>query len=170
VGADGADLPPGDEGEILVRGGGVMSHYLDEPEATAEVLSPDGWLRTGDLGSVDVDGRLRILGRIKDMFIVGGFNAYPAEIEAYLLQHPDVLKAAVIGVPDQRLGEVGLAFVVLRDGATTAATEIVDWCHDRMANFKAPRVVEIVDDLPVNAAGKIAKTELRERAARFPRG
>ena len=94
------------------RAGTVMSHYLDDPEATAEVLSPDGWLRTGDLGAIDEDGRLQIVGRAKDMFIVGGFNAYPAEIENALLRHPDIQQAAVIGIPDERLGEVGMAFVV----------------------------------------------------------
>ena len=98
---------------MLLRGGSVMAGYLDDPAETAKVLSPDGWLRTGDLGVVDAAGRLRIVGRVKDMFIVGGFNAYPAEIENALLRHPDVVEAAVIGVPDERLGEVGMAFVVV---------------------------------------------------------
>src|SRR4051812_4652027 len=123
----GEEVPAGDPGEVLLRGGSVMSHYLDDPDATAATLSPDGWLRTGDLGIVDSDGRLRIVGRSKDMFIVGGFNAYPAEIENALLQHPDVIAAAVIGIPDERLGEVGMAFVVLRAEATTAPDEVVAW-------------------------------------------
>ncbi len=115
VGADG-DLPVGETGEILLRGPSVMAGYLDDPAATAEALSPDGWLRTGDLGVLDERGCLRIVGRAKDMFIVGGFNAYPAEIEDHLLRHPDVRQAAVIGIPDERLGEVGMAFVVTRSG------------------------------------------------------
>ena len=106
-----------DDSEILLRGATVMAGYLDDPEATALALSPDGWLRTGDLGVVDDRGCLRIIGRVKDMFIVGGFNAYPAEIENALLRHPDVQQAAVIGIPDDRLGEVGMAFVVPRPGA-----------------------------------------------------
>ena len=109
-------MPAGEAGEILLRGGSIMSHYLDDPEATAAALSADGWLRTGDLGIVDEAGCLRIVGRSKDMFIVGGFNAYPAEIENALLRHPDVRQAAVIGVPDARLGEVGMAFVVAAPG------------------------------------------------------
>ncbi len=118
VDGQGDEVPPGTAGEILLRGGSIMSHYLDDPAATAEVLSPDGWLSTGDLGVVDEGGCLRIVGRSKDMFIVGGFNAYPAEIENALLRHPDVQQVAVIGVPDERLGEVGMAFVVTRPGAS----------------------------------------------------
>ena len=113
----GAEVPAGEPGEIELRGPTVMAGYLDDPEATAQALSPDGWLRTGDLGVVDDRGCLRIVGRVKDMFIVGGFNAYPAEIENALLRHPAVQQAAVIGIPDERLGEVGMAFVVLRPGA-----------------------------------------------------
>ena len=120
----------GEPGEILLRGGSVMSHYLDDPEATAAVLSADGWLRTGDLGVVDERGCLRIVGRAKDMFIVGGFNAYPAEIENALLRHPDIQQAAVIGIPDERLGEVGMAFVVLRAGSTTTGDGVIAWARD----------------------------------------
>jgi acyl-CoA synthetase (AMP-forming)/AMP-acid ligase II len=141
-----------------------MSHYLDDPDATAEALSPDGWLRTGDLGVVDEAGCLHIVGRAKDMFIVGGFNAYPAEIENILLRHPDVQQAAVIGIPDDRLGEVGMAFVVLRPGATTSGPEIVEWSREQMANYKVPRVVEFVDELPLNATGKVMKDVLRRNA------
>ena len=118
VGADGADVAGGETGEILLRGPSIMSHYLDDPDATAATLSDEGWLRTGDLGVIDDDGHLRIVGRSKDMFIVGGFNAYPAEIEDSLLRHPDIAQVAVIGIPDQRLGEVGMAFVVPRTGAS----------------------------------------------------
>ena len=109
---DGRDVAAGEPGEVVLRGGSVMAGYLDDPEATELALSPDGWLRTGDIGVVDGAGCLRIVGRIKDMFIVGGFNAYPAEIENLMLQHPDIRQVAVIGIPDERLGEVGMAFVV----------------------------------------------------------
>jgi acyl-CoA synthetase (AMP-forming)/AMP-acid ligase II len=163
--AKGHDVPAGEPGEVVLRGGSIMAHYLDDPRATAEALSPDGWLRTGDLGVVDDRGCLRIVGRAKDMFIVGGFNAYPAEIESMLLRHADVQQAAVIGVPDERLGEVGMAFVVVRPGATTTGLDIVSWSRDQMANYKVPRVVEIVDELPLNATGKVMKDALRERAA-----
>ena len=104
-----------DDGEVLVRGYTVMQGYLDDPVATAEAIDPDGWLHTGDLGTLDDAGRLRIVGRKKDMFIVGGFNAYPAEIEGFLLEHPAVAQAAVIGVPDERMGQVGKAFIVAKD-------------------------------------------------------
>jgi acyl-CoA synthetase (AMP-forming)/AMP-acid ligase II len=159
-------VAPGEPGEILLRGASVMSHYLDDPEATAQALSPDGWLATGDLGVIDGAGRLRIVGRAKDLFIVGGFNAYPAEIENALLRHPAIAQAAVIGVPDDRLGEVGMAFVVLVPAAATSGGEIIGWCRDRMANYKVPRAVEIVDELPLNATGKVVKDELRARADR----
>ena len=151
----GKDVAVGAPGEVLLRGGSVMSHYLDDREATAQTLSADGWLRTGDLGLLDEAGCLRIVGRVKDMFIVGGFNAYPAEIENILLEHPEIQQAAVIGVPDERLGEVGMAFVVVRPDSTTSADDIAVWSRERMANYKAPRRVEIVDELPVNATAKL---------------
>ena len=119
----GADAAPGEPGEVVVRGETVMRSYLDDPEATAAAIDADGWLHTGDLGTFDADGYLRIVGRIKDMFIVGGFNAYPAEIENLLLRHPRVAQAAVIGVPDARLGEVGMAFVVATPGDAIDAAE-----------------------------------------------
>ncbi|HEV2310003.1 MAG TPA: AMP-binding protein, partial [Acidimicrobiia bacterium] len=160
----GTDVPAGEPGEVLLRGGSVMSHYLDDDDATAQALTAEGWLRTGDLGVTDDDGNLRIVGRVKDMFIVGGFNAYPAEIENMLLEHPDLRQAAVVGVPDERLGEVGMAFVVLRSDSTTTADEIMLWSRDRMANYKVPRRVEVVDELPTNATGKVVKDVLRARA------
>jgi HIP---CoA ligase len=163
VDGDGVDVPAGQAGEILLRGQSVMSHYLDDPEATAAVLSADGWLKTGDLGSFDDEGRLRIVGRVKDMFIVGGFNAYPAEIENALLGHPDIRQAAVIGIPDARLGEVGMAFVVLSPGAVATGPDIISWAREQMANYKVPRAVEIVDTLPLNATGKVQKDLLRAR-------
>jgi acyl-CoA synthetase (AMP-forming)/AMP-acid ligase II len=164
VDGDGADLPEGDAGEILLRGPTIMSHYLDDPEASAATLSVDGWLRTGDIGTVDDAGRVRIVGRAKDMFIVGGFNAYPAEIENTLLQHPEVEQVAVIGVPDDRLGEVGMAFVVPTPGTTPSNEQIISWARERMANYKVPRRVELIEQLPVNATGKVEKLELRARA------
>lgn len=163
--ADGVEVAPGEPGEILLRGGSIMSHYLDDPEATVQALSPEGWLRTGDLGVIDDAGCLRIVGRAKDMFIVGGFNAYPAEIENALMRHPDVQQAAVIGIPDTRMGEVGMAFVVLRPGAAITAAEVIDWSREQMANYKVPRAVEVIDELPLNATGKVMKDILRERAA-----
>ncbi len=141
-----------------------MRKYLDDAEATAAAIDVDGWLHTGDLGVFDDDGYLRIVGRIKDMFIVGGFNAYPAEIENLLLRHPRVTQAAVIGVPDERLGEVGMAFVVVDSGAPLEPAELMEWARGEMANFKVPRFVEIVEALPVNATGKVVKDELRARA------
>jgi len=164
VDANGEEVPQGDPGEILLRGGSVMLQYLDDPEATAETLSPEGWLRTGDIGQLTERGLLKIVGRVKDMFIVGGFNAYPAEIENALLHHPDIQQAAVIGIPDLRLGEVGMAFLVRRIGSTVTGDDIIEWSRERMANYKAPRIVEFVDELPLNATGKVIKDALRERA------
>ncbi|HEX3705571.1 MAG TPA: AMP-binding protein, partial [Mycobacteriales bacterium] len=161
VEAAGSDVPEGEAGEVWLRGPSVMSHYLDDPTATAAALSDDGWLRTGDIGTLDDAGLLRIVGRSKDMFIVGGFNAYPAEIENLMLAHPEIHSVAVIGVPDERLGEVGMAFVVLDDGAAATPEDIVAWSRDHMANYKAPRRVEILDALPINATGKVVKDELR---------
>jgi acyl-CoA synthetase (AMP-forming)/AMP-acid ligase II len=164
VDGSGADVAPGDTGEVLLRGATVMSHYLDDPVATAEAMSTDGWLRTGDLGTIDAHGNLRIVGRAKDMFIVGGFNAYPAEIENALLRHPAVQRVAVIGIPDDRLGEVGMAFVVRDPTVYVTQDDLLTWARGEMANYKAPRRVVFVDDLPVNATGKVEKTMLREQA------
>jgi len=151
---------------VLLRGPSVLSHYLDDADATAAALSPDGWLRTGDLGTIDAGGNLHIVGRSKDMFIVGGFNAYPAEIENSLLRHPDIAAVAVIGIPDERLGEVGMAFVVPRAGSEATEAGIIGWAREQMANYKVPRAVAFLDALPLNATGKVVKDELRERAAR----
>lgn len=160
----GDDAPVGEPGEVVVRGETVMRGYLDDPEATAAAIDPNGFLHTGDLGTFDGDGYLRIVGRIKDMFIVGGFNAYPAEIENLLLGHPRVAQVAVIGVPDERLGEVGKAFVVLGEGPAITGDEIIEWARGEMANYKAPRQVEFLDELPLNATGKVVKDELRARS------
>ena len=168
AGDDGQEVPRGAPGEVLVRGYNVMRGYHDDPDETAAVLDAEGWLRTGDIGVMDPRGYLRITDRKKDMFIVGGFNAYPAEIERVLLGHPALAQAAVVGVPDERLGEVGVAFVVLRAGATLAEDELIAWSRERMANYKVPRRVEVVRELPLNATGKVLKYVLRERA-RAPR-
>jgi acyl-CoA synthetase (AMP-forming)/AMP-acid ligase II len=165
VDGDGADVPPGEAGEVLLRGPSVMSHYLDDPEATAQVLSADGWLRTGDIGRIDDAGCVHFVGRSKDMFIVGGFNAYPAEIENLLRHHPGIRQAAVVGIPDERMGEVGMAFVVPEPDAAVSAAGVISWARDQMANYKVPRVVEILDALPLNATGKVEKEALRQRAA-----
>ena len=156
---DGIEVRIADDGEVLVRGYSVMRGYLDDPAATAEAIDPDGWLHTGDLGTLDEGGRLRIVGRKKDMFIVGGFNAYPAEIEGYLLEHPAVAQAAVIGVPDERMGQVGKVFVVRR--SDVSAQELIDWSRTRMAGYKVPRFVEFREELPLNGTGKVMKDQLR---------
>lgn len=161
---DAGDAAAGEPGEVIVRGETVTRGYLDDPEGTAAAIDAEGFLHTGDLGTIDADGYVRIVGRIKDMFIVGGFNAYPAEIENLMLRHPRVAEVAVIGVPDPRLGEVAKAFVVLRPGPAIDAEEIVTWARGEMANFKAPRSVEFLDALPVNATGKVVKDELRARS------
>ncbi|MCG5434254.1 FadD3 family acyl-CoA ligase [Mycobacterium sp. MYCO198283] len=159
---DGVEVQIAGDGEVLVRGYSVMQGYLDDPAATAEAIDADGWLHTGDLGRFTDTGRLQIIGRKKDMFIVGGFNAYPAEIEGFLLEHPAVAQAAVIGVPDERLGQVGKAFIVprVRRGAVSEQ-ELIAWSRDRMAGYKVPRFVEFVDALPLNASGKVMKDRLR---------
>lgn len=157
------ELPRGEPGEIVVRGYNVMQGYLDDPDATAEAIDGDGWLHTGDIGVMDERGYLDITDRKKDMMIVGGFNAYPAEIENLLLGHPQVAQCAVVGGPDERLGEVGHAFVVPRTGTTPDPEQIIAWCRSAMANYKVPRTVRIVDELPLNASGKVLKFELRER-------
>ncbi len=154
---------PGQPGEVLVRGFGVMGGYWKDPAATAEAIDRNGWLHTGDVGVLDDASNLRITDRLKDMYVVGGFNAYPAEIEQVLIRHAAVSEAAVIGVPDERMGEVGRAFVVVRSGALVTAEELVDWCRERLANYKVPRSVELVRGLPKNASGKVSKVELRRR-------
>jgi acyl-CoA synthetase (AMP-forming)/AMP-acid ligase II len=143
----------------------VMVGYLDDPDQTAEAIDPDGWLHTGDIGVMDVNGYLDITDRVKDMFINGGFNVYPAEVEQLMGAHPDIGQVAVVGVPDERLGEVGMAFVVPATGTAPDPAGILAWCRAEMANYKAPRHIEVVEALPMNASGKVLKFELRERAA-----
>jgi acyl-CoA synthetase (AMP-forming)/AMP-acid ligase II len=161
---DGKQVPRGTPGEIVVRGYNVMRGYFEDPAETAKTIDAGGWLHTGDVGVMDERGYLRITDRIKDMFITGGFNCYPAEIENLIFRHPAVAQVAVIGIPDERMGEVGMAFVVPRPGAALDPAELIAWCRGEMANFKAPRRVEIVSALPTNASGKVLKYELRQRA------
>lgn len=164
VGTNGKPTPAGEPGEIVVRGYPVTEGYFEDEEATAEAIDADGWLRTGDVGILDAAGGLKITDRIKDMYIAGGFNAYPAEIEAALMEFPGVAQVAVVGVPDERLGEVGLAFVVPRPGDTVVPEDLIGFARDRMANFKVPRRVEVVAELPLNASGKVLKNVLRQAA------
>jgi len=159
----GREVPRGEPGEIVVRGYNLMVGYFDDPEETAATIDGDGWLHTGDIGIMDERGYLRITDRTKDMFIVGGFNAYPAEIENLMLRNDQIAQVAVVGVPDGRLGEVGMAFVVSRPNASPDPDELLSWCRAEMANFKAPRYVVLVEELPLNATGKVLKFELRER-------
>lgn len=158
----GRHLGANEPGEIVVRGYNVMAGYLDDPEATAEAIDDDGWLHTGDIGLLDERGYLKITDRLKDMYIAGGFNCYPAEIENIMTGHPAVAQVAVIGVPDERLGEVGKAFVVPRRGETIDTEELIAWCRENMANYKVPRYVETRDALPTNASGKVMKFKLKE--------
>jgi len=161
---DGKEVPRGVAGEVMVRGYNVMDAYWEEPEATAATIRADGFLHTGDIGTMDEQGYLRITDRKKDMYIVGGFNAYPAEIEAQLTKHPGILHAAVIGVPDERMGEVGWAYVIPKPGQSLEPEEVIDYAREHLANFKVPRRVLIVDELPRNPSMKVLKFELRKQA------
>lgn len=166
VGPDGRVLPPGRPGEVVTRGYHVMAGYLDDPEATARAIDADGWLHTGDVGVLDEHGFLSLTDRLKDMYVVGGFNAYPAEVEHVLGAHPGIAEVAVVGAPDERLGEVGVAFVVPGPGQEPPTPDgLTAWARERLANFKVPRRFHLVPELPRNASGKVLKTELR-RAAR----
>jgi acyl-CoA synthetase (AMP-forming)/AMP-acid ligase II len=149
-------------GEVLLRGPNVMLGYLDDPKATAAAIDADGWLHTGDVGTVDEAGNLRITDRLKDMYICGGFNVYPAEVEQVLARLDGVADAAVIGVPDERLGEVGRAFIVRRDGSDLDEQAVIDYTRKHLANFKTPRSVVFVAALPRNPGGKVVKPTLRE--------
>jgi len=152
---------PDAAGEVLLRGPNVMLGYLDDPDATAAAIDADGWLHTGDVGTVDDAGNLRITDRLKDMYICGGFNVYPAEVEQVLARIDGIAEVAVIGTPDDRLGEVGKAFVVTRPDATLDETTVIDYARANLANFKAPRSVSFLTALPRNAGGKVVKPQLR---------
>ena len=161
----GAEVPPGTPGELLIRGYNVMRGYWDDPEQTAKAITPDGWLRTGDIAVLDERGFVRIVDRKKDVVVVGGFNVYPAEVERILSAHPDVAEIAVVGVPDLRMGETPIAFVVRRPDATLTADQFTAWASEKIANFKLPRRVMFIDVLPRNASMKVLKGELRELAS-----
>ncbi len=164
----GVELAPGEQGEICL--GDVLPRscvgkgYYNMPEKTREAIDADGWFHTGDLGVLEANGYLRVTGRVKDMFLAGGFNAYPVEIENLLHTHPKVKQAQVVGVPDHRLGEVGMAFIELRDGAECSAQEIMDFAAPRIANFKVPRYVRFVTGFPMTGSGKVRKFVVREQA------
>jgi acyl-CoA synthetase (AMP-forming)/AMP-acid ligase II len=164
VDPEGQTVAPGTDGEIWCRGFNVMQHYFNNPDATAEALTDDGWLKTGDVGVMDEDGYVRITGRIKEMFIVGGFNCYPAEIENILCDMPGIARAAVIGVPDERMGEVARAYLVRDAEAQLDEAAVIDWARANMANYKVPRSVVFLDEFPMNAGGKVDKAELAKRA------
>jgi fatty-acyl-CoA synthase len=157
------------EGEIQVRGWNVMKGYCNNPEANAKAFTADGWLRTGDLGELTADGRLRMVGRLKDVFRVGGENVAPAEVEEVLLAHPAVETAQVVGVPDARLGEVPCAYVTLKSNQSVSEAELIQWTKARCANFRVPRYLRIVEDfeaIGMTASGKVQKAKLREHAVR----
>jgi len=158
---DNRAVPVGEPGEVVVRGYNVMLGYFEDPDNTAKAIDGDGWLHTSDIGVLDRTGYLRITDRKTDMFIVGGFNCYPAEIERIMCGNPDYTHVAVVGVPDERQGEVGKAYVVPRPGAAVTPESVIAWCRDAMANYKVPRLVEIVSALPTNAMGKVQKFRLR---------
>ena len=160
------ELRIGDQGEVLLRGPNVMLGYLDDPDATAAAVDAQGWLHTGDVGELDEAGNLRITDRLKDMYICGGFNVYPAEVEQVLARLEGVAEAAVIGVPDERLGEVGKAFVVVLADADLDEQSVIDHTREHLANFKIPRSVEFIDALPRNPGGKVVKPVLRQRSER----
>jgi len=160
----GEELPPGTQGEIRTRGWFVMKEYYMQPEETAKAFDSMGWFHTSDLATMDENGYLKITGRLKDMFITGGVNAYPAEIESFLMTHPKVAMVAVAGVPDRRMGEVAMAFIKLKEGQTATEEEIISFARGKMANYKAPKYVKFVDDFPMTATGKIQKFVLKDVA------
>lgn len=161
----GAELPRGTQGEICTKGWFVMKEYYKMPDETRRAFHPNGWFRTGDLGVMDDDGYLRVTGRLKDMFLTGGYNVYPAEIENILYMHSKVAMAAVIGVPDSKMGEVGMAFIQLKNGMTSSPEEIIDFIKARMANYKIPKYIRFTNDFPLTPSGKIQKFILAEKSS-----
>jgi fatty-acyl-CoA synthase len=159
VDPDGRELPPGENGEIVVSGPILMSGYWGKPELTAETIR-DGWLHTGDLGMRDEEGFYSIVDRVRNVFVSGGENVYPAEVERVLLENPKIAAAAVMGVPDEKWGESGKALVVCKEGETLTQGEIRSWCRARLAGYKVPKHVQWVDRIPENAAGKIMRCAL----------
>ena len=160
----GHTVPVGTPGEVCTRGYLVMRGYWDNPEATDEAIDEAGWMHTGDLGVMDAAGYLNIVGRIKDMVIRGGENLYPREIEELLFQHPAVASVQVIGVPDARMGEELMAWIVLRDGAEVDRRRARAFCRERVAHFKVPRYFKVTTDFPMTVTGKVQKFKIREMA------
>ena len=156
----GQMLEAGETGEICIRGFHVMKGYFEQPQATSDTIDKDGWLHTGDVGHVDEKGYLSITDRLKDMYISGGFNCYPAEIEAVLIEHPAIAQSAVVGIKDERMGEVGCAFITLKPAQSIDEATLITWCRERMANYRVPRQVKIIEAMPLNASNKIVKAEL----------
>ncbi|PIE40785.1 MAG: fatty acid--CoA ligase [Gammaproteobacteria bacterium] len=164
VDSENNEVPRGEPGEICFRGYNVMKGYFENDKATEETIDSDSWLHTGDIGVMDDQGNLKITDRLKDMFITGGFNCYPAEIEKTIAAHEAVTMCAVIGIPDERMGEVAMAFIVLNPGAELDESELITWCREKMANYKVPRKIAFVKSLPLNASGKVVKPELKKIA------
>lgn len=160
----GEALPPGREGEFLVRGYHIMKGYYKDPDATAKAIDKEGWFHTGDLGMKLENGYFKFVGRLKEIYITGGFNVYPAEVESFLFSHPKIKQAYVIGVPDRIMGDVGMAFVELKEGISCTKVEILEYCRGKIANFKIPKYIEFVNEFPVTASGKIQKFKLEEKA------
>jgi long-chain acyl-CoA synthetase len=165
VDESGDDVLVGDAGELWVRGPNVFAGYLDDPAATERVLTPDGWLRTGDIGYCDEDGYVYLVDRAKDLIIVSGFNVFPAEVEDVLLGHPGVVEAGVIGVPHPHTGEAVKAFVVAAEGSDLDEETLIEYTRDHLARYKCPNKVVIVDELPRNAAGKLLRRSLDDAIA-----
>jgi fatty-acyl-CoA synthase len=163
--ATGLVLPRGEAGELCTRGYSVMLGYWEQPEATAEAIDAARWMHTGDLATMDADGYLNIVGRIKDLVIRGGENVYPREVEEFLYRHPDIADVQVIGVPDANYGEELMAWIVLRPGAALLTAEDVrEFCTGKLSHYKIPRYVHVVDGFPMTVTGKVRKVEMRERA------
>jgi acyl-CoA synthetase (AMP-forming)/AMP-acid ligase II len=162
AGADGRLVGVGEPGEVLIRDDKLLIEYLDSPEATRTALDADGWLHSGDVGSLDADGYLKLTDRLKDMFIVGGFNVYPAEIEKQMGSLPGLHQAAIVGIADERLGEVGHAFIVRSAGSTLTEAEVIAWSKHHLANYKVPRGITFLDQLPMNSTGKVIKFALKK--------
>lgn len=162
VGANGAEVPRGEAGEIWVRGYNVMQGYFENEAATKETITEDGWLKTGDIGTMDAEGNVDITDRMKDMYISGGFNVYPAEIESALSAIEGVVQLAVIGVPDERMGEVGKVFIVKAAGSSLVEADVITYAKQHLANYKVPKQAAFLEALPMNASGKVLKTELRK--------
>jgi fatty-acyl-CoA synthase len=160
----GEVVPVGASGELCTRGYSVMAGYWNDDERTAEAIDAEGWMHTGDLATMDADGYVNIVGRIKDMIIRGGENVYPREIEEFLYTHPDIVEVQVIGVPDERYGEEIMAWVRVREGVTLTRDDVAAFCSGRIAHFKVPRYVHVTEEFPVTVTGKVQKFKMREAA------